>query len=135
MGLFAWSDEYRVNVKAFDAEHEQLFALVGGLHGAMMQGQGRKVLEQLLSELIVYTANHFAAEERMMTLHSFPELAPHRSEHTKLTEQVLAFQKDFNAGNAPMTIEVMDFLQNWLTDHILVTDKKYGAFFNGKGVN
>jgi len=29
----------------------------------------------------------------------------------------------------------MNFLKDWLTKHILAVDKKYGAFFNSKGVH
>lgn len=135
MGLFAWSKEYSVNIKSFDGEHQQLFSMVAELHDAMRCGQGRTVLDGLLSELIRYTQNHFAAEERALTAYNFPGLAGHKSEHVKLTEQVLAFQKDFKAGNAMITIDLMEFLQNWLTQHILATDKNYGTFLSSKGVN
>ncbi len=34
-----------------------------------------------------------------------------------------------------MNFDLMEFLKDWLNNHIKETDKKYGAFFNFKGVN
>ena len=33
-----------------------------------------------------------------------------------------------------MTVEVMNFLKDWLSNHIQTSDKKYGPFLNSKGV-
>jgi len=33
-----------------------------------------------------------------------------------------------------MSVEVMEFLKDWLEKHILGTDRKYGPFLNDKGV-
>jgi hemerythrin len=35
---------------------------------------------------------------------------------------------------AAQSMEVMEFLKNWLNDHILGTDKKYGPHLASKGV-
>jgi hemerythrin len=51
-----------------------------------------------------------------------------------LTEKVLAFKKDFEAGIVSITPDLMKFRQNWLTNHIQTVDHKYGDFLNAKGV-
>jgi len=52
-----------------------------------------------------------------------------------LTGKVLAFKKQFDTGKASVTPELMTFLQDWLTNHILTVDQKYGEFLNSKGVH
>ena len=34
-----------------------------------------------------------------------------------------------------ISIEVMNFLKDWLSNHILGSDKRYGPFLNGKGLH
>jgi hemerythrin len=55
-------------------------------------------------------------------------------ENRLLTKTVLDFQGKFQRNEVGLTIEVMDFLKNWLGKHILVVDKRYGPFFNDKGM-
>ena len=33
-----------------------------------------------------------------------------------------------------LSMEVMNFLKNWLVKHIMGTDKHYGPYLNAKGV-
>jgi hemerythrin len=33
-----------------------------------------------------------------------------------------------------VSIEVMNFLKNWLDKHIMETDQKYGPYLNSKGI-
>ena len=58
----------------------------------------------------------------------------HKAEHKKLVEKTMKFKTDFEAGKVGISIPLMDFLSNWLKDHIKGTDKKYGPFFNQNGL-
>jgi hemerythrin len=82
--------------------------------------------------LITYTATHFADEEKLMALHSYPELAQHKAIHTELVKQVLELQGKLKSGQAILTLDVMKFLVDWLLKH--GDDKKYGVYLNSKGV-
>ena len=50
-------------------------------------------------------------------------------------DKVVAFKKDFDAGGASVTPELMKFLQKWLTEHIQTVDRGYSDFLNAKGVH
>ena len=71
MPLFTWNASYSVNVKRFDADHQQLFSILNELHDAMKAGRGKEVLEGTLTELLRYTERHFTAEEALPIL--FPK--------------------------------------------------------------
>jgi hemerythrin-like metal-binding protein len=91
----------------------------------MKEGKAKNILEFILDDLISYTKEHFRTEERMMLNANFPGLKEHCKEHEKLTEKVIDFQKSFIEGKALITMDLMNFLKNWLINHIEGTDKKY----------
>ena len=134
MSLLQWNESYSVHVTSFDQQHQTLFRSINELHEALRAGHGKDVVGKLLQRLIDYTASHFAAEEPVLERNGYPELATHRAAHKALVNQVLKFQKDFEAGSAGIAVELMQFLQKWLSEHIRNTDKKYGAFLNEKGI-
>ncbi len=69
-----------------------------------------------------------------MNTHGYPEFAEHKAKHEAMTQKVLALQKEFQLGKVTITLDTMNFLQDWLTKHILRTDHKYGPYLKSKGV-
>lgn len=66
----------------------------------------------------------------LMMQHNYPDTRTHMSLHAKLITQVAELSAAHDAGKAMLTMEVMDFLENWLKDHILGEDKKLAAWLN-----
>jgi len=123
MGLFDWSDTYSLEHPQIDREHQALFAMAGQLHQAMLNGSGTKVLGDLLARLINYTQVHFSHEETLMRQYRYGGMEAHVAEHRKLAEQVVELQRKFAAGKITITMETMQFLRDWLDNHILRSDQ------------
>ena len=132
--MFEWTPQYAVNISSIDGQHQNLFRMVADLHAAMGAGQGKAVLGKLLDRLVQYTEVHFAHEERLMSLHGYPELEAHAAQHRALTAKVLAFRADFESGKAFITVQVLQFLNDWLRHHIAGSDQKYTPFLKSKAV-
>ena len=132
--LFPWSDAYSVKIGIIDMQHKNLVGYVNELHQAMLEGHGKEKLGKILSNLIKYTHVHFGTEEKLMQSHGYPYYPQHKAEHDHLSATVVAFQDKFQRNEIGLTIEVMEFLKDWLVKHILGSDKKYAPFLNGKGV-
>jgi len=135
MALMAWNTTLSVKVKQFDDQHMKLVDMVNDLHDAMKEGKGNVVLGKILNGLISYTATHFAAEEKLMAQHAYPDAIAHKREHENLVKQVVELQNNFKAGKAILTLDVMMFLKGWLVKHIQGDDRKYGIYLNSKGVS
>ncbi|MBP7654369.1 bacteriohemerythrin, partial [Candidatus Dependentiae bacterium] len=129
-----WNSGLSVNIKEIDAQHKRLVDMVNKLHGSMKSGAAVNVLKDILNDLIQYTATHFATEEKFMNQYQYPEFKGHKEIHDKLVEQALEVKKSFDSGKGVVTIDLMNFLKDWLVNHIMKTDKKLGAFLNKKGV-
>ena len=132
--MFEWKPQYSVQIGSIDGQHQNLFRIAGELYAAMSAGRGKAALAAILDRLVQYTSVHFAHEERLMRLHDYPQLAAHRAEHEALTKKVLAFQADFEAGRAAVTVQVLQFLKEWLEKHIAGSDQKYAPHLKTKAV-
>lgn len=134
MALIMWDEKLKTNVKECDEQHKKLIALVNELHDGMKAGKGKDVIGKVLNELLNYTNYHFKTEEAYMQKYNFPEFLKHKREHEDLTRQAKELKERFDRGEVAITVNVMNFLKEWLQSHILSTDKKYGPFLNDKGV-
>jgi hemerythrin len=132
MSMFEWKPEYSLGHGAIDGQHQRLFALASDLHTAMTQGKGKGALSETLENLLAYTKTHFASEERLMQTHQYPEYAEHKAAHDALTKRVLDFQREFEDGRVGMTVELLQFLKDWLRTHIGETDRKVAMFLRSK---
>jgi len=129
-----WTNELGVSVKEIDDQHKKLIALINKLHDAMRAGQGKQVLEGTLQELAAYTVYHFETEEKYMQQFNYTGYPKHKAAHTAFVKKVTDFQKDFADNRLGITLDLMNFLKDWVNNHIKETDKQYSALFNEKGL-
>lgn len=135
MNLIEWNDNFSVNIADIDNQHKNLINLINELYNAMSKGKSKEIMEEIINKMINYANYHFTTEEDLMTKYGFSDYANHKKEHVNFIEKVQKFNEDYKRGNVFVSIDVLNFLSNWLKNHILGTDKKYSAFFNEKGVS
>jgi hemerythrin len=130
MAFINWSSRYSVGSAEFDYHHQVLVNLINELHEAMRGGKGSQVLGDILAQLADYTVFHFSAEESAMQARAYPEAAGHEQAHEAFVQQVQDFQARFQASRLGLSIEVMNFLKDWLINHIQNDDLRMAAFLN-----
>lgn len=135
MALINWSTIYSVNVKEIDLQHQKLVALINTLHDGMKAGKGKEVMSKVLKDLADYTKFHFGYEEKLFDQLKYPDTMIHKRQHADLVKQVTDYITKFEKGETLLTMQLMNFLKDWLMNHIAKTDKNYSAFFNSKGIN
>ncbi|HTZ47337.1 MAG TPA: bacteriohemerythrin [Verrucomicrobiae bacterium] len=132
----SWNEKMAVGVRLLDTDHQKLVGLLNELYDAVMKGQGKETLGKVLDGLVDYTKIHFAHEEKFFAQTNYPAAAAHKKEHDALTRQVLEVQKKYQRGQTvALSLEVMNFLKNWLVNHIQASDQKYGPYLNSKGIH
>lgn len=129
-----WNQGLSVGVARCDTDHKGLVEIINDLYAAMKSGSGRMIIGDIVAKLADYTRSHFRGEEDLMAKALYPELAAHRAEHANFVHAVEKFQADLAAGAVGQTIEVAEFLKDWLINHIQRTDKLYTAHLNRVGI-
>jgi len=100
----------------------------------MKGGKSKVVLGVIIKELSDYALVHFSNEEKLMHINSFPGYLAHKSEHDKFIAKIIDYDKNFISSSTVTAIDMLQFLKDWLFQHVKGTDKKYSPFLIGKGV-
>ncbi len=135
MGLINWDKRLETGHGKIDEQHQALVVAYNNLHGAMKQGRGKDELGTTLVFLKDYTVQHFQMEEELMKTHAYPGTSRHQDLHRALVGQVADVVTRFNAGQPVMTMQVMDFLEGWLVEHIMAEDYRLAEYLRGKGIH
>ena len=130
-----WREEYNTHIKKMDDDHRALFQTANRLYEEILSGRNQKLLEDTLNFLIRYTEEHFIQEEKLMEDYDFPEYETHIRQHERLIEEVQELRRKYVAGEIRMDMSIVNLLKDWIINHILTEDRKYGPYLNEKGLN
>lgn len=132
--LVNWNETYSVGYELIDRQHMILVDMINDLYGAFKQGVANEIIQDILTKMIQYTDFHFKTEERFFDTYNYFDAAKHIAEHNSFVEKVITFSDDFNNGSVTISYDVMNFLRDWLINHIQESDKQFGAHFLDKNI-
>jgi hemerythrin-like metal-binding protein len=129
-----WKDEYSVHVQEIDQQHMQLVKLIFELFDSINKHVAKDMLGDILDKLVKYAGYHFATEEKYFDLFNYEDKEKHINEHRKFADKVVEFKKKYVNHEVEISFELIDFLENWLLDHLMESDKKYVRCFTEHGL-
>ena len=122
-----FTDKFKTGVSIIDEEHQMLFDIIGKIYDAIeveLVHDKFDLILDILDILKEYTQVHFADEENYMKEIGFEGLAQQEILHQKFIETLAEVNlDDVDDNQVEYLYEVLNFLQNWLVNHILKVDK------------
>lgn len=134
MALITWDDSIKVGLWTIDTQHERWVGFINDLYEAMLEGKGDAVLRHTLAGMVDYTRTHFADEEKLMSTHGYSNYAEHKALHDAFVVRVHDLRRRVEVGEILLSREVLNYLKDWLLNHIKVTDQDYVPLLKSKGV-
>lgn len=128
--MYVFKDEYRTGIDRIDEEHNKLFEIADKAYEVLMDEfipDKYDYIVEILNELKEYAGTHFDHEEEYMAGIGYKKLFTHKVEHHDFVEKLNEYDltaMDENQREA--ILELLEFLNNWLVDHILKSDKQIG---------
>ncbi|MFT3740784.1 MAG: bacteriohemerythrin [Breznakibacter sp.] len=122
--MYKWTADLSVGNNLIDQEHKHLFELLEKFYLSMMGKSSKIDLLDLVKGLCDYAQVHFADEEAFMTQVNYPELENHAALHKDFMEKANDFYEKLQSGKLLLTIEVTNFIKDWLVSHIKGEDMK-----------
>ena len=122
-----FTDRFKTGISLVDEEHKVLFDIIGKIYktiGTELVHDKFDLILDILDELKEYTRVHFADEENYMREIGYEGLAQQEILHQKFIETLEDLDlNDVDDNQQAYLYEFLNFLQNWLINHILKVDK------------
>ena len=136
---FAFTKKYETGIDLIDQEHKTLFSIIREandlVHAELLHDKFDKTVE-ILDHLKTYTESHFQHEEEYMEKIQYPELEAQKTAHTAFIEKLVnisIWDLDAIDENQQQYLEeLIDYLLEWLSNHILKADRQIGEWEKNK---
>jgi hemerythrin len=135
-----WKDEYSVGVRLFDEQHKHFFEITNEIYELLENGRAsRETLLAVVDKMSSYIHYHLFSEDEIFHLYDYPDAKSHIKAHQGYSRKIKQYMNKLlkvksKIDYQEMVKELLDFASQWLSWHILETDKKYSEFFKGKEI-
>lgn len=131
---FAFTSKYKTGIDEIDEEHRQLFRMVKETHDVIQDNLLYDKYDQIIyvvNRLKDYTKDHFKHEEAYMERVGYPGIEKQREAHQAFCDKLAEIQLEDMDNNQQKYLEnLIEFLLNWLSVHILHMDKEIGNYLS-----
>jgi len=125
-----WGGILSVGVDEIDEDHQKLIGIFNILNQAVTEGESPGYLAAILEELINCTVWHFSHEERLMLKHGYKDIEEHKAIHQELIKSARELQEKILHVDKSIADKDIEFLERWLTEHILTDDLRLGSYLS-----
>lgn len=131
-----WNSSMETGVRTIDRQHEELIGMINDLATILEAQPDQETLDDLLRRLKAYVIFHFSTEESLLiTLPDQQEHAlAHLAMHREFAGQLASLGEGLRVENAEALQGLLQYLEGWLLNHILKTDRQLGQLLNRQAV-
>lgn len=128
--MYKMKDEFKTNIPLIDEQHKKLFEIADNAYRLLTDNfrvdKYDKIID-IINELKEYAKFHFEAEEKYMESINYKKLFSQKVYHEAFIKKLSKFDLSHIDENQDNTIkELLQFLNDWLIEHILHSDKLIG---------
>jgi hemerythrin len=127
--MLIWKEEYETGIGFIDEQHQKLFEIGNRAYelfqNKIYMDKYDKIID-IIHELKDYTVFHFRAEEQFLLKGDYKGFFAHKVEHDDFIKKLEDI--DYNRidqGQNEYIVELLNFVYDWIKEHILVTDMKF----------
>lgn len=128
--MIEWTPSLSTGNEVIDEQHKAIFRWLAELDSAASDSRtlfGAYAITRLKN----YTRNHFAAEEALMKASGYPALEEHIAEHESFRARLAELH--LRSIGEDISAETVQFLTDWLTNHIAKSDMAYAPYLKKAG--
>jgi len=132
--VLEWDEKYSVKVMVIDEQHKKLFETVNNLIKILKGVPKKDEVSKIIDELVFYKKHHFATEEGYFERFDYLGAEDHKKKHELFDETLKMLVKKYGEDPITFAYKLIDFLEDWLIDHLMTEDQKYVECFTSHGL-
>lgn len=129
-----WEEKYSVGVELIDNQHKKMFATINELIELLAGMPTKAQIDAIVKALVEYKQFHFATEEKYFEEFDYEGKDDHVAKHKIFSEKLEELMEGGGSDFASLAYALVDFLEDWLLDHLMVVDQKYVSCFREHGL-
>jgi hemerythrin len=127
--MLKWKDEYNLGVQFVDEQHKVLFDIGNRVYELLksdMYFDKYDRIAEIIEELKNYAIFHFKEEEAYMVSIGYRKFLSHKVEHDDFISRFEDLDlESMDHKQEQYIVELLEFVFEWIKNHILVKDKLY----------
>jgi len=130
--MIIFSLELKSHVKEIDEQHQWLFDLINAFDSVGKGIHSDDEIEEMLTGLNEYVAEHFTYEEGLMVESGYPDFDWHHNWHRGYILKLERLKEEFilNGVSEEFDYILREFVEKWIVTHIRNVDTSLGTFIN-----
>jgi hemerythrin len=133
-----WTEKLSIGVPTIDSQHKELFKRINNLVLAIKQHRCKEEIDNTIKFLDDYARVHFSEEEKHMRETRYPGLEEQREDHKKYLAALAELKEQASlprvqGSSYDLSATTNQVVVDWIVDHIMKIDMKFGDFLRSEG--
>jgi len=134
MDIIKWGPKFELGVSMIDNQHKRWIQFINELYKGFFDEDNSDNLHNIFKKLMDYTDYHFGFEEKYMEEFHFENFENHKIKHEVFVNDLQKMFSDYLEGNPDVPYHLINFLKEWVVEHVTVHDRKYVELFIKHGI-
>lgn len=128
--MYKMKEEFKTGIDEIDGQHTRLFEIADKIYMLLKDefaiDKYDRIVE-LIEELKEYTVYHFKAEEEYMESINYKRMFTQKIDHNNFVKKLEDIDlKEIDENQNEAILNLLEFVNAWLIEHILEKDKLIG---------
>jgi hemerythrin len=132
-----WTEQLATGISTVDSQHKELFKRINNLVTAIKQHRCKSEIDGTLKFLDDYARVHFSDEEKHMRDTNYGGLGEQQEDHKKYLVALAELKEQaslprIEGSSYDLSATTNQVVVDWIVDHIMKVDMKFGTFLNSR---
>lgn len=134
MKIVEWKDEYNVGVEIIDQQHQSFFGMLNDLSTVIAKQKEKEKLMEIYGRVLDYANFHFQTEEKYFKEFDYKNTDKHIATHNAYREKIKSLKDNLENDTIVASFDLINYMEDWMINHILNEDRKYIKCFHENGL-